>query len=132
VLLIVGAVSFRILSLGLRPLRRALVIRHLRSPLWPETVDQRVSNAWQLALIGLRDAGYRCDGSESPREFAHRVGVSGLDRCATILERTRYGVAIDAEDLADMQTSSSTVYGEARSRAGAFARAASQLRWPLA
>jgi hypothetical protein len=131
VYMLIGALSFRAFTLLLRPLRRALVVRHLRTPLWPETVDQRVSNAWQLALVGLRDAGYRCDGKESPREFAQRVGVDGLDRCATILERTRYGVAIDADDLADMQATAHAVYGTARQRAGGFARLASLLRWPL-
>jgi hypothetical protein len=131
VYMLVGVLSFRAFTLLLRPLRRALVVRHLRAPLWPETVDQRVSNAWQLALVGLRDAGFRCDGKESPREFAHRVGVDGLDRCATILERTRYGVAIDADDLADMQTTAHAVYGTARQRAGGLAQLSSLLRWPL-
>ena len=40
----------------LRCYRRLLALRHLRRPFWPETVDQRVSNLWQLMLVGLRDA----------------------------------------------------------------------------
>ena len=130
--LIVGALSARVIALLLRPLRRAVVLRHLRRPFWDETVDQRVSNAWQLALIGLRDAGYRFGGVESPREFAQRVGVAGLDRCATILERARYGVAIDGDDLADMLVTADHVYGGARAKIGGLARVASQVRWPLA
>jgi hypothetical protein len=139
--LITGALTFQVLSLALRPLRRALVLRHLRAPFWSETVNQRVSNAWQLALIGLRDAGYRFDrsaggdapdGHESPREFAKRVGIAGLDRCATILERARYGVAIDAGDLADMQATADAVYRDAHGRVGGLARVAAQVRWPLA
>jgi hypothetical protein len=130
--LIVGALSVRVIALLLRPLRRAVVLRHLRQPFWDETVDQRVSNAWQLALIGLRDAGYRFGGAESPREFAQRVGVAGLDRCATILERARYGVAIDGDDLADMLVTADHVYGGARAKIGGLARVASQVRWPLA
>jgi hypothetical protein len=127
-----GALVFHGFSLALRPLRRYLTLRHLRSPLWNETVDQRVSNSWQLALVGLRDAGWRTRGDEPPAALARRVQVDGLDRCATILDRTRHGIGIDRDDLATMSTTAVAVYAAARARLGWFARAASWLRWPLA
>jgi hypothetical protein len=34
---------------------------------WP--ADQRVSNLWQLALVGLRDAGFRPVLGEQPEEW---------------------------------------------------------------
>jgi hypothetical protein len=132
VTLFAGALGLQALLLAVRPLRRAVTLRHLRQPYWDETVDQRVSNSWQLALIGLRDAGWRCDSSEAPREFAHRVGISELERCATILERARYGVGLADNDLADMADGAKTVYHRARRTVGLAARTIAWLRWPLA
>jgi hypothetical protein len=130
--LLAGALGFQALLLAVRPLRRAVTLRHLRKPYWDETIDQRVSNSWQLALIGLRDAGWRCDTGEAPREFAHRVGLAELERCATILERARYGVGIADSDLVDMARASDAVYGDARRTVGPIARTIAWLRWPLA
>lgn len=131
-LLVGGALAYQVLALALRPLRRAVTLRHLRRPYWDETVDQRVSNSWQLALVGLRDAGWRYTSGESPREFAARVGIADLERCATILERARYGVGLADTDLADMATAADATYREARSKVSPVSRALSWLRWPLA
>lgn len=131
VVLIAGALVFQLVALGLRPLRRLITLRHLRRPFWDETVDQRISNSWQLALVGLRDAGWRSTSDEAPREFADRVSVDGVDRCATILERARHGIGIDAEDLADMNASADVAYRSARGRIGPFGRLIAWLRWPL-
>lgn len=122
----------QLIALVLRPVRRALALRHLEKPFWNETVDQRVSNAWQLALIGLRDGGWRTSSHESPGALAKRVGLPGLERCATILERARHGIGIDHDDLADITTSAATVYRSARTHATWFARTVAWLRWPLA
>ena len=130
--LVACALVIQIVALVLRPLRRIITLRHLRRPFWTESVDQRVSNSWQLALVGLRDAGWRSSSGESPRELAHRVGVEGLERCATILERARHGLGVDAGDLEDMSASADAAYHSARASLGTVARAAAQLRWPLA
>ncbi len=126
------ALILQLVALGLRPLRRALVLRHLRRPFWKETVDQQVSNSWQLALVGLRDAGWRASDGESPRELAKRVGIDGVEQCATILERARHGLGLDADDLAEMGRQADMAYNSVRSRLGLGARAVSHLRWPLA
>ncbi len=131
-LLLAGTIASQLLVLALRPVRRAVTLRHLRRPFWDETVDQRVSNSWQLALVGLRDAGWRYDAGESPREFARRVGISGLDRCAQILERARYGVGITDDDLAEMSATADAVYRDAHASAPPLARALGWLRRPLA
>ncbi|MCW5806429.1 MAG: hypothetical protein KIT31_28960 [Deltaproteobacteria bacterium] len=129
---LLGAVLMcRLVALVLRPVRRLITLRHLRRPFWDETVDQRVSNAWQLALIGLRDAGWRATSGESPRDFARRVDVDGVERCASILERARHGVGIDAQDLSDASSAAETAYRSARARTGTVARALGWLRWPL-
>jgi hypothetical protein len=103
----------------------------LRSSLWPEAVDQQVSNRWQLALVGLRDAGWQTVSGEQPQEFARRVAIPELAECATVLERTRHGVRIDAQDLDAMTLGARAVYRTARAGVGAIARALSWLRWPL-
>jgi hypothetical protein len=127
-----GVFAAQLVLLALRPLRRLVTLRHLRRPYWQETVDQRVSNAWQLALVGLRDAGWRTRENEPPQDLARRVEVDGIDRCATILERARHGVGLDAGDLDSMTSSAETAYRSARRRLGPAARALSWLRWPLA
>jgi hypothetical protein len=127
----IAALVYQLVALALRPLRRLLALRHLRHPFWDETIAQQVSNSWQLALVGLRDAGWRPGSSEAPQELARRVGVEGLDRCATILERTRHGIGIDADDLGAMSISANTAYHAARAGLGTLARAIGWLRWPL-
>jgi hypothetical protein len=131
VVLAAGALIFQLVGLALRPLRRLVTLRHLRRPFWDETIDQRVSNSWQLALVGLRDAGWRHGSGEAPRELAARVGIDGVERCATILERARHGVGIDAQDVSSMQASADAAYRSARGRISGFARAIAWLRWPL-
>jgi hypothetical protein len=129
--LVLSMFLMKIIALALRPLRRMVVLRHLRRPFWAETVDQRVSNAWQLVLVGLRDAGWRPSSTESPRELAKRVAIDGVETCATILDRTRHGIRIDRGDLDEMVASASTAYRGSRKRLGVGARLFSWLRWPL-
>jgi len=114
--------------LFLRAVRRKLTLRHLARPFWSETLDQRISNHWERALIGLRDAGVHTTDDEQPHAFARRVGIDGLESCATILERVRHGVRVDASDLDTMNAAASAVYRAARQRAGAVARAVSWVR----
>jgi hypothetical protein len=130
-ILTASLLMIQIVALVLRPVRRAIALRHFAQPFWDETVAQRVSNAWQLALVGLRDAGWRTSSHESPAAFAKRVKVEGLERCATILERARHGIGIDRDDLADMTASAETAYRSARAQATPAARAVSWMRWPL-
>jgi hypothetical protein len=129
-LLVMGVVGL-MLEVVLRPLRRILTLRHLGRPFWPETVDQRVSNLWQLMLVGLRDAGFRTAPGEQPGDLARRVGIEGMETCATVLERARHGVRVDVADLDAMSRAARSVYRAARGKAGPAARAVSWLRWPM-
>ena len=131
VLLVTAGLLSQVARFALRPLRRAVTLRHLRRPLWRETVDQRVSNWWQLVLVGMRDAGYRTSTSEAPREFARRVAIDGVEPCAQILERARHGIGIDAADLTEMGSSADTAYRSARRPLGLWPRLVAWLRWPL-
>lgn len=120
------------LHLLVRALRRKLTLRHLARPFWAETLDQRISNHWERMLIGLRDAGIHAANDEQPEALAKRVGIEGMETCATILERVRHGVRVDTDDLATMDAAAGAVYRQARQKAGILARTASLVRWPLA
>ncbi len=120
-----------VLHLAWRAARRRLTLRHLERPFWPESIDQQISNHWQRMLIGLRDAGVRSSRAEEPQAFARRIGMEGMAACATILERARHGVRIDADDLAAMAAAATTVYETSRRRAGLAGRVAATFRWPL-
>ena len=130
--LLVGAAAFVTATLTLRPLRRAVALRHLRRPCWAETLEQRVSNLWQLALVGLRDAGFCVRAGEQPEELARRVRVDGVGQCASVLERARHGLGLDDGDLVAMAAAAELAYRAARTRLSIFARAAAATRWPLA
>ncbi|MDB4936543.1 MAG: hypothetical protein JWP87_3515, partial [Labilithrix sp.] len=123
-----GAVA---LHLAFRALRRQMTLRHLARPFWPETLDQRISNHWQRMLIGLRDAGIHPTKDEQPEALARRVGIEGMQTCATILERVRHGVRVDAADLDAMDAAADAVYRAARAKAGVTGRAAGLVRAPL-
>ncbi|MDB4970965.1 MAG: hypothetical protein JWN44_6654, partial [Myxococcales bacterium] len=130
--LLAGAVAFATVTLTLRPLRRALTLRHLRRPYWAETLEQRVSNLWQLALVGLRDAGFRARPGEQPEELARRVHVDGVAGCASVLERARHGLGLADEELGAMAHAADVAYRAARARLGWLARVSAAVRWPLA
>ncbi len=125
------ALATLLAQLSLRPLRRFVTLRHLRRPLWAEPTDQRVSNLWQLALVGLRDLGWRVAPGEQPHELARRTGVEGLGACATVLERVRHGVRVDAGDLETMERAAQSAYDATQRSAGWAGRAAGWMRWPL-
>jgi len=124
-------VSGLFVQLATRPLRRAVTLRHLRASLWPEPVDQKVSNLWQLVLVGLRDAGWHAAPGEQPLSLAHRANVPGVETCAQVLDRARHGVRLDAVDLDAMLEAARTAYRASRRRVGVLTRALSWLRWPL-
>jgi len=94
-------------------------------------LPQRISNLWQLALIGLRDAGVHAAASELPEELARRAPVADVGACAAILARARHGLGLDDGDLEAMRAAAEGTFTAARRKIGVVARAASWLRWPL-
>jgi hypothetical protein len=125
------ALSALVVQLAMRPLRRVVTLSHLREPLWREAIDQRVSNLWQLVLVGLRDAGWHAAPGEQPLALARRAALPGAETCALVLERTRHGVRLEPGDLDHMREAARTAYHAARTRVGLVARMLSWLRWPL-
>ena len=91
-----------------------------------------MSNYWQLALVGLRDAGFCARAGEQPEELARRVRVDGVGDCASVLERARHGLGLDEGELVAMAAAADLAYRAARARLSILARAAASVRWPLA
>ena len=54
------------------------------------------------------------------------------EKAAAILDRTRHGIRVDQDDLEEMSTASEAAYRSAREGTSTLARAAAQIRWPLA
>lgn len=129
--LAVAAAAFALATATLRPLRRAVTLRHLRRPYWAEPLQQRISNLWQLVLVGLRDAGLCAHVGEPAEALARRARVDGVAECAAVLERARHGLGVDEAALAEMARAAGLAYRAARARLSWWARAVGWLRWPL-
>lgn len=98
------------LAVFFRPLKRAVLLRHLERPLWHTPPTRRVENLWLRALIALEDLGFAPSATETPQQtaeraratFAERYGEvpAGVDAAASIIERVEYagrGLSVDEE-----------------------------------
>lgn len=102
------------------PLRRLLVVRHLRDPFWKLPATTRIEHGWRLAEIALGDAGVVPRPGEDARGLAHRaepvlrklspVHVHGLEDAAEVADRVRFGLGVGPEDVAVMERFSAWVY----------------------
>jgi len=117
--------------LGVRPLRRWVTLKHLRRPLWRQSINEEISNGWQWILISLRDAGWEALPEERPRAFARRVAIEEVLDGATVLERARHGVRVSDADAVAMCAAARRVQSTVRAHLGRSARVVSWFRWPL-
>lgn len=95
-----------------RPIRRALVLRHLREPFWDMTPTRRVEQAWRAVEIALGDIGIHAQSGEDAMGLARRarpaleklspVEVHGLEDAAAIADRVRFGLGVQPDDVATM------------------------------
>ncbi len=96
--------------LAYRPLKRLVVVRHLREPLWDVTGAARIDQCWRLVEIALGDAGITPLPGEDATGLARRAGpvlqklspveVHGLEDVAEVADRVRFGLGIGPEDVA--------------------------------
>lgn len=94
-----------------RPVRRILIVRHLRKPLWELPPTQQVDNLWRLVEIALADAGVEVVPGEPAVQLAERAGqalqrlanghvqVPGLTTAAAVRDRVTYGLGVGEGDL---------------------------------
>ena len=88
------------------PLRRMLLLQHLRRPFWPISPTRRIAQHWRLAEIALGDGGVPRQPGDDADTLVRRartqvafVDADALARCAEIADRVAYGVAIRPEDV---------------------------------
>jgi hypothetical protein len=97
---------------GWRPVRRLVLLRHLRDPLWPVSPTQRIENGWRLVEIALGDAGVVARPGEDAASLARRarpvlealspVEVHGLEDAAAVADRVRFGLGVQPGDVDTM------------------------------
>ena len=99
--------------LAYRPIKRLLVVRHLKDPFWDESPTTRIDQSWRLVEIALGDAGVLPIPGEDAAGLARRAGpvlkqispvqVHGLDEVAEVADRVRFGLGVGPEDVAVME-----------------------------
>lgn len=114
--------------IGGPPLRRLVLVRHLRDPIWPVSPTSRIEQGWRLVEIALGDAGVVVHPGEDARGLARRarpvlaklspVEVHGLDDAAEVADRVRYGLGVGARDVATMERFSAWAYDTVWERLG--------------
>jgi hypothetical protein len=98
-----------LLALALwRPVRRALWMRHLRKPFWDMPPTRRIEQAWRAVEIALEDIGVVAQRGEDAIGLARRalpaleklspVEAHGLEECAVIVDRVRFGLGVQPGD----------------------------------
>lgn len=101
------------LMIGYRPVKRLLVVRHLKEPFWAVSPTRRIDQGWRLVEIALGDAGVHPHPGEDAAGLARRAGpvlaqlspveVHGLEDAAEVADRVRFGLGVGADDLDVMQ-----------------------------
>lgn len=92
-----------------RPVRRLVLLRHLRKPFFGLTPTQRANNLWRYVLIALGDVKDPPRTGESLDELASRITSvrtqngqalpEGLAETCEIYQRIRFGLGIPAGSL---------------------------------
>ncbi len=93
-----------------RPMKRAFVITHLKTPVFPQSPSERIENLWEYVRIVVEDAGISPSNTDSVEELLARVRAShgvppSMTEAAAIYARSRYGYAIAKGDGAAMRRS---------------------------
>jgi len=82
-----------------RPIKRALLTSHLKTPIVPTPPSERVDNLWEYVRIAAEDAGVVPAPSDSIEDLVGRIRESRpitpeLLQAAAIYEETRYGFVV--------------------------------------
>ncbi len=110
-----------------RPLKRVLLLRHLRKPFVPTPPSERIENLWEYVRIAAEDAGVVTLPADSVEELVARIRESHptaaspegpLDRAAAIYTTTRYGFVIESGAAARMQIEAEAVARQLRATIG--------------
>jgi hypothetical protein len=110
-LLTVLAMLIAALIVFWRPIKRLLLVRHLRDPLLDVAPTTRIEDGWRLVEIAMGDAGVPVLPGEPAVSLARRakpvldrltkggLEVHGLEEAAWVRDRIVYGLGVGAGDL---------------------------------
>lgn len=111
-LLSIGLLALLGALIAWRPLKRLLVVKHLKDPFWAVPPTQRIEQGWRLVEIALGDAGVHPIPGEDAAGLARRaapvlkalspVEVHGLEDAAEVADRVRFGLGVSPGDAAVM------------------------------
>ena len=116
-----------------RPLRRWLVLRHLRRPFWAKSPSDRIDGLWSYVREGLTDAGKAPLPSDSVEEAVVRAerdaGKSpDLAAAASIYARARYGLGLAPGDVERARQHAERAFEQVRAGLGPWQRLRSWYR----
>jgi hypothetical protein len=119
-LLALGLLALIGALLAYRPVKRLLVVKHLREPFWATPPTQRIEHGWRLVEIALGDAGVHPIPGEDAAGLARRaapvlaklspVEVHGMEDAAAVADRVRFGLGVSAGDVDVMERFSRWVF----------------------
>jgi hypothetical protein len=112
-LLTIGLLALIGALIAYRPLKRLLVVKHLREPFWTTPPTRRIEHGWRLVEIALGDAGVHPIPGEDAAGLARRaapvlrslspVEVHGLEDAASVADRVRFGLGVSPGDVEVME-----------------------------
>lgn len=122
-----------LLVMGLwRPLKRLMLVRHLRDPFWAESPTTRIEQGWRLVEIALADVGIHPRPGEDAAGLARRaapvlaelspVEVHGLEDAAAVADRVRFGLGVTESDARVMERFARWVHDTVWERLGDWAQ----------
>ncbi len=91
-----------------RPVKRALLTSHLKTPIFPTPPSERIDNLWEYIRIAAEDAGVMPTPSDSVEQLVKRIEAAGLmspavASAAEVYVRTRYGFTVGRGDAITMR-----------------------------
>jgi len=97
-----------VLMILYRPLKRWLLLTHLKTPIFPAPPSERIENLWEYVRIAAGDRGAVLTTSDSVEDFVRRLPAGlemtpALAQAADIYARTRYGFVLRPGDAQAMK-----------------------------
>ncbi len=121
------------------PLRRTLLLQHLRRPIGSPPPTRRVEHAWRLVEVALGDLGVERYPGDTAISLVDRaipelppaLNVEPLRHAATIVDRVRYGLGLDPHDEEHARRSAEMAYQAVWDVLGEWDKVRAVYRWTL-
>jgi hypothetical protein len=118
------------------PLRRVLLLNHLRRPFWPVPPMRRVAQHWRLVEIALGDLGEPRRPGDSAAALVDRavshvtfIDPESLHRCAEVADRVQYGLGLRPDDAMMARRTAEMTYQTVWDELGEWQKIRAMYRW---